>query len=327
MPTLVLSAQDVRNLLTIDECIAVVENAFRLHGEGKTGAPGLLGLHLKNGGFHIKAGTLDLGRNYFAAKVNGNFPGNRSLLGLPTIQGIIVLADGDNGVPLAVMDSMEITAQRTAAATAVAAKYLARKDSRVATICGCGVQGAYQLRALARVLALNHFFVSDLDGRRAVQFAEQLQWESGLEVQVRAFHEAVLESDVCVTCTTSRRYFLTRADVVRGTLIAAVGADNPEKQEIEPALMARSRIVCDVVEQCAAIGDLHHAIECSAVAKMDVYAELGEIVAGKKIGRTSNEELVIFDSTGMALQDVAAAALVYEKAVSARAGLSIEFAA
>jgi ornithine cyclodeaminase/alanine dehydrogenase len=148
--TLLLTGHDLRRFLSIDECIVAVETAFRLHGEGKTKQPGVLGVHASNGGFHIKAGVLELKRSYFTAKVNGNFPGNGVRCDLPTIQGVIVLADAENGCPLAVMDSAEITALRTAAASAVAAKYLARRDSRVATICGCGVQGAFQLRAVCR---------------------------------------------------------------------------------------------------------------------------------------------------------------------------------
>jgi ornithine cyclodeaminase/alanine dehydrogenase-like protein (mu-crystallin family) len=111
--TLLLTGQDVRSVLSLDECIMAVEGAFRLYGEGKTAAPGILGIHAREGGFHIKAGLLQLGRNYFAAKVNANFPGNGTRLGLPTIQGVIVLSDAENGRPLAVMDSMEITSLRT----------------------------------------------------------------------------------------------------------------------------------------------------------------------------------------------------------------------
>ena len=326
--TLVLAAQDVRRLLGLDECIAAVEAAFRLHGEGKTAAPGVLGLRVQNGGFHIKAGVLDLTRTYFAAKVNGNFPGNGNRFGLPTIQGIIVLADGETGCPLAVMDSVEITALRTAAATAVAAKYLARRNSRVAAICGCGVQGGYQLRALSRVIALEKAYVFDLDHQRAMQLAKQLIRDLEIEVfPVTDFGAAVRQSDVCVTCTTSRQYFLTRAHVRPGTFVAAVGADNPEKQEIEPGLMAASKIVADILDQCAVMGDLHHALRAGLVDTQDVHAELGDVVCGRKVGRTSEEEIVVFDSTGMALQDVAAAALVYEKAVTEKAGLAMDFAA
>src|SRR5215216_1201494 len=159
--TLLLKRQDVVALLGIDECIAAVERAFKLQGEGKAAAPGVLGLHARDGGFHIKAGLLELDRTYFAAKANANFPENVKRFGLPLIQGVIVLCDGENGYPLAVMDSIEITIQRTGAATAVAAKYLARPDSKTATIAGCGNQGRISLQALARVLPLEKVFAYD----------------------------------------------------------------------------------------------------------------------------------------------------------------------
>ena len=149
--TLLLSRSEVERLLTPDECIAAVEDAFRQHALGKTPTPGILGLHAQDGSFHIKAALLTLDRPYFAAKVNANFPHNGARHGLPTIQGALVLCDAVNGLPLAVMDSMSITALRTAAATAVAAKFLARKKSDTALICGCGGQASSQLRALLRV--------------------------------------------------------------------------------------------------------------------------------------------------------------------------------
>jgi alanine dehydrogenase len=281
-----------------------------------------------DGGFHIKTAGLRLaGGSYFAAKVNANFPLNHERFGLPTIQGVVVLCDAERGRPLAVMDSMELTALRTAAATGVAARHLARPDSKVATVCGCGVQGRVQLRALALVLGLEKVFAFDSDGARAEGFAREMSDELGVEVVSAAdLRKAVAASAVCVTCTPSRRPLLMRGDVRPGTFVAAVGADNPLKQEIDPALMASGKIVADILEQCAAIGDLRHALEAGAVTKDDVYAELGEIAAGRKPGRTSAEEIVIFDSTGTALQDVAAAAAVYEKALRSGAGARLNLA-
>jgi alanine dehydrogenase len=136
--TLSLSRSEVARLLSLDECIAAVEEAFRLQGEGRLQTPGILAMPSTGGGFHVKAAVM--GR-WFAAKINGNFSGNPARFGLPAIQGMIYLADAVNGAPLAVMDSVEITILRTGAATAIAAKHLARGDSRVVTICGCGHQG------------------------------------------------------------------------------------------------------------------------------------------------------------------------------------------
>ena len=325
--TLLLGRADVAALLSLDECIAAVEGAFKLDAEGRSLRPAVLGVPARGGGFHVKAAGLELSRTYFAAKVNANFSQNFERFGLPAIQGVIVLCDGENGYPLALLDSSEVTILRTGAATAVAAKHLARPRSRTATVCGCGNQGRVQLRALSRVLPLERAYAYDADEGRARLFADEMTRELGIEVVAAGeLADAVRRSDVCVTCTPSRRYFLRREDVAAGTFVAAVGADSEAKQELQPELLAAGKIVVDVLEQCAAIGDLHHAIEAGVVTRGDVYAELGEIVSGRKPGRTSAEEITIFDSTGTALQDVAAAAIVYEKAARLDRGVRFAFA-
>lgn len=325
MKTLVLKRGEVALLLTLEDCIAAVEDAFARYGRGEVQPPGILGIPARDGGFHIKAATLELRRRYFAVKANGNFHRNRERFGLPTIQGVIVLCDADNGSPLAIMDSMEITVIRTGAATAVAAKYLARADACIATICGCGNQGRIQLRALAKVRPLRRAFAFDTDEKRVMRFAQDLSRELGIPVSaVGEPGEALRQSDLCVTCTPSRNPFVSRADLSPGTFLAAVGADSPEKQELDPTLVASSKVVADIVEQCAAIGELHHAIECGLMTRTGVHAELGEVVAGRKAGRSSHEEVIVFDSTGTALQDVAAAAVVYERAIQNGLGLATD---
>jgi len=217
---------------------------------------------------------------------------------------------------------------RTAAATAVAAKYLAREDSRTVTICGCGNQGRVQAIAISRIYKLKTLFVYDKSAEQAGSLAQQLTKDLGIPVTpVSDLPAAVRQSDICVTCTTSHKPLLGPEDVLPGTFVAAVGADNPGKQELDPALMAKSKIVADILEQCAVMGDLHHAIAAGVVTRADVHGELGEIVAGKKPGRESNQEITIFDSTGMALQDVATAAFLYEKAQRQGSGVRLNFAA
>ena len=323
--TLLLTRSDVAALLDLDTCIAAVEEAFRLHGEGGADT-GVLGIHVPQGGFHIKAGVLRLRRPYFAAKTNANFPNNPAAHGLPTIQGVIVLADAEVGTPLALLDSMEITTLRTGAATAVAAKYLARPDARSAAIIGCGNQGRVQLRALSRVRPLASVRVHDRDGRRAEELARALAPELGFSIEVAGTPAAAArDSDLVVTCTSAQQAILDVGDVTPGTFVAAVGADNPEKQEIAPALLAASRVVVDVLEQAATMGDLHHAIVAGVMDRGDV-TELGQIVAGRVPGRRAPTEIIVFDSTGMALQDVAAAAAVYERARAAGRGTTVRLA-
>ncbi|MFL5427824.1 MAG: ornithine cyclodeaminase family protein [Myxococcales bacterium] len=245
---LVLTRGDVASLLTLDDCIAAIEDAFRRVGTGEARPAGILGFPVAGGGFHVKAAALG---DRFAAKVNGNFSGNPAL-GLPAILGAILLSDSGNGRLLAVLDSIEITILRTGAATAVAAKHLARPTSRIATICGCGNQGRVQLRALARVLVEHRF-----PRRRACQLRQAFVYD------------------------------------------------------IEP-------------RRAAALGELHHAIEAGSMRREDVHAELGEIVSGRKRGRTDDEEITVFDSTGTALQDGAAAASVYAAATRLRKGIEID---
>jgi alanine dehydrogenase len=322
--TLILTRRDVQSLLGFDECIAAVEGAFRLHAEGRSLTPGVLGVPSREGGFHVKAAGLEMGRLYFAAKTNANFSGNPRRHGRPAIQGVIVLCDGDDGSPLAVMDSIEVTIRRTAAATAVAARRLARPDAGVVTICGCGRQGRAQLRALACVLRLERAYAFDADEATARAYARDLSAELNLDVSPVIDHaEAVRSSDICVTCTPSRQPFLFREHVKPGTFVAAVGADSPDKQELDPGLLAAAVVVVDALEQCAAIGELHHALDAGAVTRESVHAELADLVTGRKAGRGSDDEITIFDSTGTALEDVAAAAVVYEKAVAAGVGLTV----
>ncbi len=324
--TLILSAADVARLLDLPSCMAAVESAFVAHAEGRAFGPAVLGVHVPGGGFHVKAAGLADARSRFAAKLNANFPGNGSRFGLPTIQGVVVLSDAENGFPLAVMDSGSITVLRTAAATGLAARVLARADARVATICGLGAQSRAQLRALAAVRPLAKVFAFDLDPVRARAFADEMTNELGLPVAPASdLAQATRASGLIVTCTPSRRYFL-EPDMVRpGAFIAAVGADSEEKQEIAPALMAAAKVVADTRAQCAQIGDLHHAIAAGAMRETDVHADLADVLAGRRPGRESETEITLFDSTGTALQDVAAAALVHERARTEGAGTRVNF--
>ena len=324
--TLLLARADVRALLPIRDCIEAVEAAFRAQAEAAIPSA-VLGLHAPAGGFHIKAGGLRLSRLYVAAKINANFPGNPSK-GLPTIQGLVALYDGDDGRPLAVMDSIEVTALRTAAATAVAARVLARSDASTVALCGCGVQGSYQVKALAVVRSLAAVRVHDRDHDRARRCAADLAAETGVPVSVADdWPEAARSADIVVTCTTSKAPIVGTADVRPGAFLAAVGADNPEKNEVAPELLARSRVYVDSLAQASTIGDLHHALARGVLRPEDVQAELWEVVAGRKAGRGSDDEITVFDSTGVAVQDVAAAALVYERAEAAGRGLRFDLGA
>lgn len=324
--TILLTRNDIRTVLDLDDCIEAVEQAFRDHAEGRTLRPGVLGVPAREGGFHLKAAGLQRERTWFAVKCNGNFMHNRIRFELPNIQGLILLCDGENGTPLAVMDSIEITILRTGAATALAARHLAREDASVATICGCGVQGQVQLRALARVRRLSQVFAFDSDIARAQRFATEMSLRCDVAVQAITDLRAALEqSDMCITCTPSKQYFLHAVDVRPGTFVAGVGADDAGKQELDPKLFAVAKVVVDSFEQCATIGDLHHALEDGVVTRDAVHADLPDLVSGRKSGRTTAGEITLFDSTGVALEDVAAAVIVYQRALERGVGSRLCF--
>lgn len=288
---IVLTHDQVRELLSLDECIDAVERALVADAHG----PASLSLHVEGGAFHVKAAAI--GR-YFAVKANGNFFANPSK-GLPRIRGTIVLADATNGEALAVMDSAWITIVRTGAATAVAVRHLARKDAKTLLVCGCGNQGRVSVDAIRRVRDIGQVYLFDSDRAAAERLA------ASVDGQVV---DQLVDADVVVTCTPSRTAFFHEARP--GQFIAAVGADSSEKQEIDPALLASSGVVVDDLEQCASFGDLRYALDAALMTRDDVRGTLGDVIAGR---RKVNDEVIVFDSTGTALQDVAAAAIVYEK--------------
>ncbi len=313
-PVALLSAEDLKRVLTPGVCLNALEAAYRALGEDPESEPKTLGFKANRGSFHIKAGVYPKTRQIFAAKLNANFPGNPAQ-GLPTIQGLVVLVDGANGIPLAVMDSGELTAIRTAAANALAARYGARKNSQIATIIGCGMQAGYVLEAFAEVLPLKQFFAFDKDTVKAKAFAKFHRGKKKLLVDACRDLGAVTKiSDVIITCTTAKSPVLKKGDVRPGTFIAALGADNSEKQELDPELFKGAGVLVDDLEKCALEAELHHALDSGVITRADVRADLCQLASGQKKGRENDDEIVIFDSLGTGLQDVAAAEAAYRAA-------------
>lgn len=326
--TVLLKRSDITSMLEFKDYFETVEAAFKSYGEGKTLGQGIMHIDSAEGAFHIKGGGLKLDRTYVGLKMVGAFMRNTSQYGLPNILGTITLCDGDNGYPLAVMDGGEITRQRTAAAAAVAAKYLARKDSHVATICGCGTQGRVQLKGMKYILPITSAFAYDVDASQVLRYVDEMSRELGIKVQpAKDLAAAVGQSDVVVTCTPSTNFYLAKGYVRPGTFIAAMGADSAHKQEVDPCLLASAKVVVDIYEQCAHVGEVHHALDQGLINKQDIYAELGEVVAGIKPGRTSTEEIIVFDSTGTAMQDVASAAVAYTRARASNIGMTVNLLA
>ena len=314
----VFDREAVLRLLDMPSCVRAVEHAFRARGEGWPTPSAMTGLELTNGTLHTKTAGLTLSRPYAAAKVNANFPHNPIEHDLPTIQGVLVLFDGTNGVPLAIMDSAPVTTIRTAATSAVAASLLARTDASTVTFVGCGVQARAHFEALRHVRTLDRIFAIDTRAALAHEFTVLIRATCDADVTVASSVAAAARaSDIIVTTTPSRSALLDIGDVSPGVFIAAVGADNEHKLEIAPALLRTAAVVVDDLEQCAHFGDLHHALAAGVMRREDVRASLDQVVAGTKPGRLDDAEVVVFDSTGLAIEDVAAAALVYERAAAA----------
>jgi len=321
--TRLLTRDDVAAVLTPADCLQAVERAFRSYGEGRAEAPMSAGFHALRGTFHIKAAMADV----MATKINANFPDNPSLHQLPTIQGVIVVMDCERGTTLAILDSTLITALRTAAATALAAKYLSRADGKTLAVIGCGTQGRATVEALREVRPIDEVFAYDADAACADRFARELTERYRTNVRaVGSVDEAVRSADLVVTCTTARTAILDVHHLHPGLFIAAVGADNPGKQELTPALLGKTKIVVDLLEQAATMGDLHHALESGALRREDVHGELADVICGRVPGRTSDDETFVFDSTGTALQDLAAASIAVQRAMEGGAGMEIAFA-
>lgn len=321
MSTLLLTRQDIAALMRPADYYEAVDAAFRAAKHRRAASPPPMHIDGLGGAFHAKGAFLAGDRACVALKLNGNFPDNPKR-GLPTIQGAILLCDASDGTLLAILDSIEITLQRTAAASAIAANHLAREDARILFIAGCGEQARAHVRALRETRPFEKAFAYDIDAGKARAFAADMQRSCGLPFESAGLSEA-RGSDVLVLCTTATRAYLDCEHVAQGAFIAAVGADSPSKSEVAPALMANAAVVTDVTEQCVKMGDLRTALAANAVTIADVHADLGEILTGQRPGRTRREEIFIFDSTGTALQDVASAALVYERALDRGVGLDI----
>ncbi|MBS0297273.1 MAG: ornithine cyclodeaminase family protein [Proteobacteria bacterium] len=324
--TLILTRDDLAALMRPADYLQAVEAGFRALGVGEAVSPAPLHLPFPHGGLHAK-GAVWRAPGMAAVKVNANVPDNPALRGLPTIQGAVLLVDTQSGRLLAILDSVEITLGRTAAASALAARLLARPDAETLAVCGCGAQALPHVLALREVLQLRRVRLHDLDPARAEALAQRLEQRADLEVRaLDRLEDATREAEVIVTCTTARSPFLDLAHVSPGAFIAAVGTDAPDKHEITPRLMAHARVVADVLDQALAMGDLRHAVAAGAMDAGDVHAELADLVCGRAQGRAHPSEIWLFDSTGSGVQDVAAAGVAHARALAAGKGMSVRLA-
>ena len=323
----ILQEQQVRDLIGPEEALAAVRDAFARMGRGETMVPPVMIIYVpeSEGEVHIKAAHLHHAENY-AVKFASIFEKNPSQ-GLPAVSGMILVFSAATGfLSGMLLDNGFLTDLRTGAAGGLAADLLAKKDVEQVAIVGAGIQGRYQLRALLGVRTPLRAVICDLDRAAAERYASEMSALHRLPVTVAAsVQEAVEGSDVVVCTTPSHKAFLMAGWVRPGTHITAMGSDNPMKNELDPALLAHAdKLVVDSREMCAVNGELHHALEAGLMTDDDVYAEVGELAAGLKPGRTSDAEITVADLTGLGVQDTAVANVVMRKAQELGVGRTLE---
>jgi alanine dehydrogenase len=327
MKVLLLSEQEIAELLSIEEVMEVVEDAFREKALGYVQMPPKVYLNFSKYNGDVRAMPAYLERlNVASVKIVNSHPENPKNFCLPTVSATILLLDPRNGSLLSIMGGNNITAIRTAAAGGIAAKYLARRNSKTASFIGTGVQAKAQLLALLAVFPeLEEIRACDLSIDAAESFAAYAESEAAQSRILVVENEtaAVKEADIVVTTTPSKKPLVFESMVSEGTHFNCIGADAPLKEELDPAILKKAKVVVDDWEQASHSGEINVPFSKGVLSKKDVWAELGDIVAGTKAGRVSNEEITVFDSTGLAIQDAATVELVYKKATSREIGCFI----
>mgnify|MGYP000144319111 CR=1 FL=1 len=327
LKVLLLTRAEVEKVINMKETIKVVEEAFKEKGLGLVDMPPKTYIFFPkyDGDFRVMPAYLK-GMDIAGVKVVNVHPKNPRTHNLPTVMATIVLLDPKTGAPLSIMDGTLITAYRTGAAGGIAAKYLARKESEVVAIIGAGVQGRMQLMALTEVMEnIKEVRVYDIRKEASVEYAKEMSEKLGLNVRAsESAKDAVADADIIVTATPSREPIVMNEWLKQGVHINAIGADAPGKEELDPMILKRAKIVVDDYEQASHSGEINVPLSKGVISMKDIYAELGEIVSGKKPGRTNDLEITVFDSTGLAIQDVATAWMVYNKAKERELGTWIE---
>lgn len=315
MATLILTQSDIRSLITMEQAIAAVEGAFAAHGRGQVQMPPKVYLPLPqyNGDFRAMPAYME---GTAGIKWVNSHPDNPAKHGLPAVMGVYILSDPVTAMPLAIMDATLLTALRTGAAGAIGSRYLAVARPRSLGFVGCGVQARVLLEA-HRVLYGDDLELRMADGR--LQAAEAFAAEAG---GTATSVEQAAACDIVCTSTPARAPVVKRSWVKAGAHINAMGADGPGKQELDPALLMAGKLVIDDHAQARHAGEINVPLTRGMLDEENIFATLGEIVAGNKAGRTG-DEITIFDSTGLAIQDMAVARAIYEQAKKRGVGLDI----
>lgn len=313
--SLVLTGSEVMQVLDMDLALAAAEEAFRAYGEGRVNMPPKAYLVLGQGDFRAMYGEIFLpGDHICGLKWVNVHPGNPAR-GLLTVMAKILLNDPETGLEFADLDGTHVTDFRTGAAGGVAAKYLARADASRLGVIGAGAQARTQVAAILKVRPIREVVVFDRHLAHSQAFADEVMAKYG--VQARATGDpmtAVQGQDIVVTTTPSTTPVVQRDWVAPGTHLNAIGADAQGKQELDAAILTAAKVVVDDWAQASHSGEINVPLAKGEITPEQIYGSLGEIVAGKKPGRESVEEITVFDSTGLIIQDLALALAVYKRA-------------
>jgi alanine dehydrogenase len=322
---LILNQEEVKNIIPlskIDKVVERIETAFSKYGKGEVDMPPKTYLYFKkdNGDLRVMP-SFSEELKMAGTKIVNVHPDNPKI-GLPTVGAVIVLNDAKTGAPLALVDGTYITGMRTGAAGAVASKYLAKKEAKTLGIIGAGQQAVFQIAATATVFKLEDIIVYDTNEANIEKLSAELE---KINIKIRkGTLEEVSKADILTTTTPSRSPIVMNNLVVPGMHINAVGADAEGKEELDPEILKHAKIVLDDWTQASHSGEINVPVAKGIITKENIYSSLGEIVAGLKVGRENNEEITVFDSTGLALQDLFTAAMVYEEALKTGVGQEIK---
>jgi alanine dehydrogenase len=322
---LVLTDAQVGELVDYGEAIEVVEDAFRDFGQGRATMPSKVYLSLPRYHGDIRAMPAAAGDLYAGVKLVNSHEQNPSK-GLPAVVGTYLLFSQETGMPLCLMAATLLTAIRTGAASGVASRYMARQDARSLGLIGAGVQAAHQLRSVSRVRMIERVVVwaPEVDRARTEVLAAGLEIEfPQLQIRIAGSAGEAAASDIICTTTPSRAPLFHAGAVRAGAHINAVGADGPGKQELDPEILKSARVVVDELDQAIHGGEINVALASKAISMDQIAGTLSEVVSGAIPGRTSQTETTVFDSTGLAIQDIALAILVYERAMERGLGSTV----
>jgi len=326
---MILTGKQIKKLLDMKDVLGAVENAFKHKGLGKVQMPSKVYLFYEkfNGDLRTMPSYVE-DMDVSAVKIVNVHPDNRNY-GMRTVMALLVLINPHTGAPLAVMDATHITDMRTGAASGIASKYLARPNPKVLGIIGCGNQARTQMLAL--ITQYEHFDevkLYDMYPEKAKALAREFRRHYKEKVgKIKAVSEAkmcVVDSDIVVTATSSRGPIVHDEWVRPGTHFNCIGADAPGKQEMDPKILKRARLVIDDWDQACHSGEINVPLSKGELVKEDVDAEIGHIVAGLKPGRESEDQITVFCSTGLAIQDCLTAKIAYDAAMAQKIGRSMQ---